>query len=288
MKKLAFLLVLTLAFSTAVLAQDTTQSTGTQTTTTGTQTTTSPSTDSQSTTTQTAPSTGSQTSTTGSQTTTTGDQTQQTTTTTTTTAPTTTPQSTTPPSSASTQDTTSTVPQRNDEGSPYHHGEFGVFANYLRLASANDLNTIGVGANLDFNLRRHVQLEAQMAYNFERNTTTASTTGGFTSFNRTGLRTLTGLFGPKFISGTGAWRFFGTLQGGFINFNGSNKGPISGFVGSVGSVTTGDTMGVFYPGVGVEAFAGPIGLRVDVGDEMYINNGAHNNLRVAAGPQFRF
>src|SRR3954471_721369 len=264
MKKLAFLLVLTMAFSTAVLAQDTTQST---------------------TTTQTSPS--GQTSTTGTsgnQTTTTGDQ--QSTTTTTTTTP-----SSTQPSSSSTtsQDTSaSTIPQRNDEGSPYHHGEIGVFANYLRVANANDLNTIGVGANLDFNLRRHVQLEAQMAYNFERNTTTASTTGGFTSFNRTGLRTLTGLFGPKIISGTGAWRVFGTLQGGFINFNGSNKGPVSGFVGSVNSVTEGDTHGVFYPGVGVEAFAGPIGLRVDVGDEMYFRDGAHNNLRVAAGPQFRF
>jgi hypothetical protein len=280
MKKLAFLLVLTLAFSMAVLAQDTTQSTGSQTTTTGTQTTTSPSA---------TPSTGSQTSTTGSQTTTTDGQ-QSTTTTTTTTAPTTAPESTTPTaSSTTTQDTSaSTLPQRNDEGGAYSHGEFGVQANYLRLATANDLNTLGVGANLDFNLRRHFQLEAQMAYNFERNTTTATTTGGFTSFNRTGLRTLTGLFGPKIISGTGAWRVFGTLQGGFINFNGSNKGPVSGFVGSVGSVTTGDTMGVFYPGVGVEAFAGPIGLRVDVGDEMYFNNGAHNNLRVAAGPQFRF
>src|SRR3954469_12114453 len=222
MKKLAFLLVLTLACSVALLAQDTSQST----------------------TTTTAPS-GSQTSTTGTQTTT-GDQTQQTTTTTTTT-PSTTPQSTAPSSSTTTQDTASasTIPQRNDEGSPYHHGEFGVQANYLRLAAANDLNTLGVGANLDFNLRRHFQLEAQMAYNFERNTTTATTTGGFTSFNRTGLRTLTGLFGPKIISGTGAWRVFGTLQGGFINFNGSNKGVASGFVGSVSSVTSGDTMGVF-------------------------------------------
>jgi len=254
MKKLAFLLVLTLAFSTAVLAQDTTQSTGSQTTTTGSQTTT-----------------------------TSGDQSQQTTTTTTTT-----PQTTTPSASTTTTRDTSTIPQRNDEGSPYRHGEIGVFANYLRLASADDLNTGGIGANLDFNLNRHVQLEAQMAYNFERNTTTASSTGGFTSFNRTGLRSLTGLFGPKFISGTGAWRVFGTLQGGFINFNTSNKGPVSGFVGSVNTVVDGNTHGVFYPGVGVEAFAGPVGLRLDVGDEMYFLDGAHNNLRIAAGPQFRF
>jgi hypothetical protein len=271
MKKLAFLLVLTLACSVALLAQDTSQSTTTTTAPSGSQTST----------------TG--TSTTGSQTTTTGDQTQQTTTTTTTT-PSTTPQSTVPSSSTTTQDTTasSTIPQRNDEGSPYHHGEFGVQANYLRLANFNDLNTLGVGANLDFNVRRHLQFEAQMAYNFERNTTSASTTGGFTSFNRTGLRSLTGLFGPKFTSGTGAWRVFGTVQGGFLHFNTSNNGVVTGFVGSVGSVTDFGTFGVFYPGVGVEAFAGPIGLRLDVGDEMYFNNGAHNNLRVAVGPQIRF
>ena len=252
MKKLAFLLVLTLALSAAVLAQDTTQSTGSQTTTTGNQTTT-----------------------------TSGDQTQQTTTTTTTT-----PQTTAPSASMTTQDsTTSTVPQKNDEGSPYRHGEIGVGANYLRL---DDLNTVGIGGNVDFNLSRHVQLEAQMAYNFNKTITTASSTGGFTSFNRTDFRSLTGLFGPKFISGTGAWRVFGTLQGGFINFNNSNKGPISGFVGSVNNVIDGNTHGVFYPGVGVEAFAGPIGLRLDVGDVMFFNDGAHNNLRIALGPQFRF
>src|SRR4051812_16757112 len=193
MKKLAFLLVLTLGCSVALLAQDTSQSTTTTTAPSGQTSTTGTST------------TG--TSTTGSQTTTTGDQTQQTTTTTTTT-PSTTPQSTAPSSSTTTQDTaaSSTIPQRNDEGSPYRHGEFGVQANYLRLGNFNDLNTLGVGANLDFNANRHVQLEAQMAYNFERNTTTTTNTGGFTSFNRTGLRSLTGLFGPKFVSGTGAWR----------------------------------------------------------------------------------
>ena len=46
--------------------------------------------------------------------------------------------------------------------------------------------------------------------------------------------------------------------------------------------------GVFYPGGGAEAFWGPFGLRVDVGDEMFFNNGAHNNLRVSFGPTFRF
>jgi hypothetical protein len=33
---------------------------------------------------------------------------------------------------------------------------------------------------------------------------------------------------------------------------------------------------------------GAIGLRADVGDEIYFNNGTHNNLRVTFGPTFRF
>jgi hypothetical protein len=40
--------------------------------------------------------------------------------------------------------------------------------------------------------------------------------------------------------------------------------------------------------VGLEAFGGPIGIRLEVGDEVYFLNGARNNLRVTFGPQFRF
>ena len=43
-----------------------------------------------------------------------------------------------------------------------------------------------------------------------------------------------------------------------------------------------------YPAAGVEAFAGPIGLRLEAGDDVYFHSGAHNNLRVTIGPQFRF
>jgi hypothetical protein len=46
--------------------------------------------------------------------------------------------------------------------------------------------------------------------------------------------------------------------------------------------------GVFYPGGGLEGRIGPVGLRLDIGDEMYFNGGAHNNLRVSFGPFIRF
>ena len=46
--------------------------------------------------------------------------------------------------------------------------------------------------------------------------------------------------------------------------------------------------GVFHAGFGGETYFGPIGLRVDVGDEMYFLNGAHHNLRITFGPTIRF
>jgi hypothetical protein len=31
-----------------------------------------------------------------------------------------------------------------------------------------------------------------------------------------------------------------------------------------------------------------VGIRFDIGDEMYFNSGTHNNLRIAFGPYIRF
>jgi hypothetical protein len=42
------------------------------------------------------------------------------------------------------------------------------------------------------------------------------------------------------------------------------------------------------PGGGVEGTLGPLGLRLDVGDEMYFNNGTHHNLTVKFRPYIRF
>jgi hypothetical protein len=43
-----------------------------------------------------------------------------------------------------------------------------------------------------------------------------------------------------------------------------------------------------YPGAGVEASLGPVGLRLELGDDIYFNGGAHDNLRVTFGPILRF
>lgn len=81
---------------------------------------------------------------------------------------------------------------------------------------------------------------------------------------------------------------FGTFKAGLINFSVSNQNATSGFQSAIGDVTTGNTAAAIYPGLGVEGFVGPIGLRAEVGDEIYFRNGTHNNLRVTLGPTFRF
>jgi len=81
---------------------------------------------------------------------------------------------------------------------------------------------------------------------------------------------------------------FGTFKAGLINFSVSDQNATSGFKGSLSDVTTGNTAAAIYPGLGVEGFFGPIGLRADVGDEIYFKNGTRNNLRVTFGPTIRF
>jgi len=53
-------------------------------------------------------------------------------------------------------------------------------------------------------------------------------------------------------------------------------------------VNNGDTQFALYPGAGVEGFWGPFGMRLEVGDEIYFDNGARNNLKVTVGPVIRF
>jgi hypothetical protein len=174
----------------------------------------------------------------------------------------------------------------------FNHVELGVFADYLRFAPASTTtNFVGVGGRAAFNVHPNVAIEGEMSYDFARNFTTTFNNGATTSFVRTSVRPLTGLFGPKFQFGTsGPVRAFVTGKVGFINFSTETSGVVSGstFTGAVEGVGGDGTHVAFYPGGGLEGFAGPLGLRVEVGDEVYLNDGTYNNLRVTAGPVFRF
>jgi hypothetical protein len=60
------------------------------------------------------------------------------------------------------------------------------------------------------------------------------------------------------------------------------------FLSSVNGLRADNVTGVLYPGGGLRAHLGPVGLRLDIGDEICFNHGTHDNLRVAFGPVFRF
>jgi hypothetical protein len=169
------------------------------------------------------------------------------------------------------------------------HIELGVFADYFKLSRTTpDINFVGLGGRAGFNVSSHVQLEAEMSYDFKRNFTSTFSNGFTTQLVTTRLRTLHALFGPKFQTNVGPARAFFTFKAGLVNFSTSDQNAAQGFQGALGSVTDGNTRAAIYPGVGVEGFWGPIGLRLDVGDEMYFDHGARHNLKVTFGPHIRF
>jgi hypothetical protein len=169
------------------------------------------------------------------------------------------------------------------------HVEVGVFADYFNLSRTSPhINYVGVGGRAAFNVHSNVQIEAEMAYDFRRNFTTTFSDGITTQFVSVSVRPLHALFGPKIQTSGGPVRFFGTFKAGLINFSASNLNVISGFQSAISDVTVGNTSAAIMPAVGLEGFIGPIGLRADVGDEIYFNNGTHNNLRITFGPTFRF
>jgi hypothetical protein len=168
------------------------------------------------------------------------------------------------------------------------HAEVGIFAEYFRLSDPSPTrNFVGLGGRAAFNLHPSVQIEAEMGYDFERNYTTTFSNGVTTADVQSRLRTLHGLFGPKFQTGSGPLRIFVTGKVGFENFTVTNLAAPAGFTNAVG-LGSSATYFALYPGGGVEAFAGPIGVRAEIGDNIFFNNGMHNNLRVSFGPQFRF
>lgn len=177
------------------------------------------------------------------------------------------------------------------EANDYDHATVGIFADYFRFAPNNfdnATNFVGFGARAAFNTGHHVQIEGEMNYDFQRNFTTFTNNGGTTTFVTTRVRPLTGLFGPKFET-PGPFKFFVTGKVGFIDFTTSRAAVTPGTVGNaIAGIGGGGTHFAMYPGAGLEGFWGPFGLRLEVGDEVYLNNGTFNNLRVTFGPQFRF
>jgi len=175
----------------------------------------------------------------------------------------------------------------------YNHGEIGIYADYFRLTprgASGSSNFVGLGGRVGFNVHPNIALEGEMNYDFARNYTTVSSSGGSTTVVSSSLRPLTGLFGPKFQFGTsGPFRAFVTGKVGFLEFSTSHRAASTdSFAGSFDQFGNSGTHFAAYPGGGIETFIGPVGLRLEAGDEMYFNGGTNNNLRVTFSPSIRF
>jgi len=207
------------------------------------------------------------------------------------------------PLSINAQYPSSPAPQYGHEHNRWaeNHGEIAVYGDLFRVKpnGGNAVNFLGLGGRVGFNMHPNVALEAEMNYDFKQNYTTVATSGTGTSGSGTvttttitgHTRPLTGLFGPKFQFGTsGPFRAFVTGKVGFTEFSHSGTTAVSSgtFTGSLDQFGGGSTHFAVYPGGGIEGFFGPIGLRLEAGDQIYFNNGSHNNLRVAFGPTIRF
>jgi len=172
----------------------------------------------------------------------------------------------------------------------FDHVQVGVYADYFR-SNPTYTNMFGVGGRVGVRAWRHVTLEGQMAYDFNQVFTEGftDTSGGTVNFQNTGVRVLHGAFGPKIDLGHSAFHPFLFVKGGFVNYMlDSRSASFDTFTSSVQHLRADNVNAELLAGGGLEGHIGPLGLRVDVGDEMVLNNGARHNLAVTFGPYLRF
>jgi hypothetical protein len=169
--------------------------------------------------------------------------------------------------------------------------EAGIFLDYLGI-SQTSTNNFGLGGRLGVRIHRDVMLEGELAYDYGINFDEAYrniANGNITAVERTSIGVTHGLFGPKLQPGGGGFRPFVTLKGGFVDFRFSTSLlPYSDVASTVFGLRTSNLNAAIYPSAGIEATLGPVGLRLEGGDEIYFNQGAHNNLRITFGPILRF
>lgn len=169
--------------------------------------------------------------------------------------------------------------------------EVGIFLDYLSI-SQTSTNNFGVGGRFGYRIHRNLMMEGELAYDYGINFEEAYrnvANGNVAAIESTSVGVTHGLFGPTLEPSKGGFRPFVTLKGGFTDFRLSpSLLPYSDVVSTVLGIRTSSLNPAIYPGGGIEASLGPVGLRLELGDEIYFNNGAHNNLRMTFGPILRF
>ena len=167
--------------------------------------------------------------------------------------------------------------------------DLGIYGDYFRQ-SQTDTNFTGIGLRAGLHVFPHVRLEGEMAYDFEQTFAEHLTDGsGNVVIVQSPIHVLHGEFGPRLELGHGHIQPFIVAKVGFDKFF-INACPasLSCVASQIANIHQSSVNGVFYPGGGLDAHLGPLGVRFDIGDEMYFNNGAHHNLRMAFGPYIRF
>jgi hypothetical protein len=169
--------------------------------------------------------------------------------------------------------------------------EAGLFLDSLSISQTGTSN-FGLGARFGFRIHDHVVLEGELAYDYGLNFHEAYVNvanGNIAAVENTSIGVTHGLVGPMVQPAQGHFRPFATVKTGFIDFRLSGSLlPYSGIVSSVLGLRTSSVNFAIYPAGGIEATLGPVGLRLEAGDEIYVNRGAHNNLRITFGPVLRF
>lgn len=176
----------------------------------------------------------------------------------------------------------------------WRHGEVGAYGDLFRVAPSGGPveNFLGLGGRVGINAAHWVALEGEMNYNFEQTLVTTNSSGFAATSVTAQVRPLTGLFGGKFTFWTShGVRPFVVGKVGFLDLSTSCNAPAgspSCFTGSLSGFGGSSTHVSAFPGGGVEFFGGPVGLRIDAGDQIYWNNGTNNNLRITFSPTVRF
>jgi len=169
--------------------------------------------------------------------------------------------------------------------------EAGIFIDYLSISQTRTDN-FGIGGRFGYRVHHNVMLEGELAYDYGINFDEAYrniSNGDIAAIERTSIGVTHGLFGPTLQPAKGSFRPFVTLKGGFVDFRFSTSLlPYSNLASAILGIRTSRLNAAIYPGGGLEASLGPVGLRFELGDEIYFNNGGHNNLRITFGPIIRF
>jgi hypothetical protein len=168
--------------------------------------------------------------------------------------------------------------------------EAGVLLDYLNVSDTST-NNFGIGGRFGYRVHHDVMFEGELAYDYGINFDELYlnvANGNLAAIEHTSVGVTHGLFGPKFQP-AGGFRPFVTIKTGFIDFRFSpSLLPYSNIVSTILGLRESNLNAAIYPGGGLEATLGPLGFRFELGDEIYFNHGAHNNLRITVGPFLRF